>query len=185
MKHKLVAEGEERMAQAVEALRRDYAQFRTGRANPGVLEKVMVDSYGTMLPLNQMAAINVPEPRLIVVSPWDKSQIANIEKALGRADLGMTPQSDGSVIRLQVPYLTEERRKELIKQLHKRAEEGRVEIRNIRRDANDALKKLEKAKEISEDECLYHTDEVQKVTDQAIQDVDKITEAKEQELREV
>jgi ribosome recycling factor len=185
MKHEVVVQAEEKMAQAADALRRDLAQFRTGRANPAILEKVMVDSYGTLMPLNQLAGISVPEPRLIVVAPWDKTQITNIEKAISKADLGMTPQSDGSVIRLQVPYLTEERRKELIKQLHKRAEEGRVEIRNVRRESNEALKKMEKDKTISEDECAYHMEGVQKVTDQSIQDVDKITEAKERDLLEV
>ena len=185
MKHELVLHTEETMKTALAAMQKDYAQFRTGRANPAVLEKIMVDSYGAQMPLNQLANISAPEARLLLIAPWDKSQIPAIERALNKSDLGMTPQSDGNVIRLNVPYLTEERRNDLIKQLHKRAEEGRVEIRNIRREGNEALKKREKDKSISEDECEYHQEEIQKVTDQFIKDIDKVTIAKEAELREV
>jgi ribosome recycling factor len=185
MKHELVLHTEDRMKHAIAAIEKDYGQFRTGRANPAILEKVMVDSYGAQMPLNQLANIGVPEPRLLLITPWDKSQIPAIERAISKSDLGMTPQSDGNVIRLTVPYLTEERRNDLIKQLHRRAEEGRVEIRNMRREGNESLKKLEKNKEISEDECGYHQDEIQKVTDQFIKEVDKVTSAKEHELREV
>lgn len=180
-----ISDAERRMTKAVEAAQHDYQTIRTGRANPALLERVAVEYYGTNLPVNQVATISVPEPRLLVIAPWDKSAIPQIERAIVNSDLGLTPTSDGNVVRLSIPQLTEERRKELIRLLHKKAEEHRVAVRNIRRDANDALKHMEKAGEIGEDE--YHTahEQVQKLTDKHIEQIDSLTKAKEEELMEV
>jgi len=178
-------EAEQRMQKAVEILRRDFASLRTGRASPALLEKVMVDYYGTPTPVNQLGNIGVPEPRLLVIQPWDKTMIPAIEKAILKSDLGVTPASDGNVIRIAIPQLTQERRKELAKIIKKKAEEAKVAVRNIRRDVNDQLKAQEKKGEITEDDLRRQQDTLQKLTDQYIKAIDKVLEAKEKEIMEI
>ncbi|MDH7480377.1 MAG: ribosome recycling factor [Armatimonadota bacterium] len=178
-------EAEKKMIGAVEAAQREFATIRTGRANPALLERVTVDYYGTPMPVNQLATISVPEPRLLVISPWDRNALPLIEKAIIKSDLGLTPVSDGHVIRLNIPILTEERRKEMIRLLHKKAEEARVAVRNVRREANEELKKLEKSGQASEDDVRRAQEYIQKLTDKYIEQIDRITEAKEAELMEV
>ncbi len=185
MSRETIQDAERRMQKAVEAAGNDFATIRTGRANPVVLENIKIDYFGTPTPLNQLAGISVPEPRQLLVTPWDKSIINTILKAIQSADIGMTPMSDGIVIRLNVPPLTEERRKDLIKQLHKRAEEHRVAIRNIRRDANEHIKTQKKNAEITEDDEKREQEETQKLTDKYAVEIDKLTNAKEAELKEV
>ncbi|NPV92018.1 MAG: ribosome recycling factor [Firmicutes bacterium] len=185
MLEELVNESEQKMQKAVEVLRRDFASLRAGRANPALLERVMVDYYGTPTPINQVGNIGVPEPRMLVVQPWDKTTIPAIEKAILKSDLGVTPNSDGNVIRIVIPQLTQERRKELAKVVKKKAEEARVAVRNIRRDFNDRLKAMEKKGEISEDEMRRQQDALQKTTDSYVKTIDKTTEIKEQEIMEV
>lgn len=180
-----VSDAERRMTKAVESAQHDYTTIRTGRANPALLDRVNVEYYGSTMPVNQIATISIPEPRLIVIAPWDKNAIPHIERAIIKSDIGITPNSDGNVVRLQIPHLTEERRKEFIKILHKKAEEHRVSIRNIRRDANEDLKRQEKAGEVSEDDLRRAQDQIQKLTDKYIEQVDKLTQAKEAELMEV
>jgi ribosome recycling factor len=182
---KMVKDIEAKMNTAVEAAKQDFATIRTGRANPMLLEKLTVDYYGNQVPLMQIAGITAPEPRLLVVTPWDKGAMSAIERAIINSDIGLTPASDGTVIRLQVPYLTEERRNEYIKLLHRKTEEHRVVVRNIRRDANDKLKDLEKKHEISEDDQRRLQEKVQKVTDTHIELVEKASHSKEVELKEV
>jgi ribosome recycling factor len=174
----------ERMTKAVEAFARDLSGFRTGRASAALVERVTVEAYGAATPLNQMAGISVPENTLLVIQPWDPSMIPAIEKALNNAQLGMTPAVDGGVIRLRVPSMTEERRKELVKQMGKRAEEARVEIRSIRRDEQDAVKKAEKAHEIGEDDARRQMDAIQKQTDAKVAEIDKLATSKEREVLE-
>ena len=181
----ITQDAERRMQKAVETAGHDYATIRTGRANPLVLESIKVDYYGAATPLIQLAGISVPEPRQLLVTPWDKTVINTILKAIQASDVGLTPMSDGNVIRLNVPPLTEERRKDLIKQLHKKAEDHKVAVRNIRRDANEHLKAQEKKSEITEDDLREEQEEVQKLTDKYIAEIDKLTQAKEAELREV
>lgn len=176
---------EERMQKALDALRRELATLRAGRATPALLDKVTVDYYGTPTPINQVANIAVPEPRMITIQPWEKTMVAQIEKALLKSDLGLTPNSDGLVIRLLIPQLTQQRRTELVKMVHKKAEESRVAVRNLRRDANDATKKLEKEKAISEDETKKAQDDIQKLTDKYIKEIDRIMASKEKEIMEV
>ncbi|MDH7600712.1 MAG: ribosome recycling factor [Armatimonadota bacterium] len=178
-------DAEQRMRKAVEVASHDFAGIRTGRANPAILEGIKVDYYGTPTPLVQLAGISVPEPRQLLVTPWDRNAINSIMKAIQASDIGLTPMSDGNVIRLNVPPLTEERRKELIKLLHKKAEEHRVAIRNIRRDANERLKAQQKKSEITEDDLKEEQEKIQKLTDKYIAEIDKLTQAKEAELREV
>mgnify|MGYP005838469469 FL=1 len=173
------------MQRAVEAAGHDFATIRTGRANPVILENLSVNYYGAPTPLVQLAGISAPEPRLLMVTPWDRNAIDSIMKAIQTSEVGLTPMSDGNVIRLQVPYLTEERRKELIKQLHRKAEDHKVAVRNVRRDANEHIKAQQKNSEISEDDAKRETDEVQKLTDRYIGEIDKLAAAKEAELREV
>ena len=185
MTAELVTDAERRMQKAVEVAQHDFATIRTGRANPMVLEGISVNYYGTATPLNQLAGISAPEPRLLVVTPWDRTIIDSVLKAIMASDVGMTPMSDGNVLRLQVPYLTEERRKELIKQLHRKSEDHKVAVRNVRRDANEHIKTQEKNSEISEDDAKREQDEVQKLTDKYIAEIDKLTSAKEAELKEV
>lgn len=185
MLENLTKECEQKMQKALEVLRREFASLRAGRANPAMLERVMVDYYGTPTPINQVGNIGVPEPRLLVVQPWDKSLIPAVEKAILKSDLGVTPSSDGNVVRIAIPQLTQERRKELAKVIKKKAEESRVAVRNIRRDANDRLKAMEKKGEISEDESRRQQDALQKLTDNYIKLIDKTAEAKEQEIMEV
>jgi ribosome recycling factor len=174
----------ERMTKAIEAFGKDLGGFRTGRASASLVERVTVEHYGAITPLNQMAGISVPENTLLVIQPWDKTAIPAIEKALNNAQLGMTPAVDGGVIRLRVPAMTEERRKDLVKQMGKRAEEARVEIRNVRRDEQEVVKKAEKAKEIGEDDARRQLETLQKLTDGKIAEIDKLTAAKEREVLE-
>ncbi len=175
---------EERMDKALGALRRDLSTLRAGRATPAILDRVQAEYYGAMTPVNQLANINTPDSRTLIIQPWDKSSLGAIEKAILKSDLGLTPSNDGSVIRLGIPPLTEERRAELVKSTKKFGEEAKVAIRNIRRDANDDIKKLEKT-DISEDESRRHQDDIQKATDRFIAEVDKILAAKEKEIMEV
>ena len=177
-------EAEARMAKAVEALKRELASLRAGRATPALLERIQAEYYGTMTPINQLGSITTPDPRTLVIQPWDKSALGSIEKAIQKSELGLNPVSDGNVIRITLPPLTEERRKELVKETKKFGEEAKVAIRNIRRDANDEIKKKEKT-EISEDESRRHQEDVQKLTDRYVAEVDKILAAKEKEILEV
>ena len=175
---------EEKMQKAFDFLLANYQTIRAGRANPHVLDKLKVDYYGTPTPIQQVGNITVPEARMIQIAPWEKSLIREIEKAIMASDIGITPNNDGSVIRLVFPELTEERRKDLVKDVKKKGEEAKVAIRNIRRDANDAFKKLAKT-EISEDEIKDLEDSVQKITDKYIKDVDKAVEDKSKEIMTV
>ncbi|MDR3270328.1 MAG: ribosome recycling factor [Peptococcaceae bacterium] len=176
---------EERMTKAVEALRRELSTIRAGRATPAILDKISVEYYGAATPINQMANISVPEPRILTIQPWDKTSLPNIEKAILKSDLGLNPSSDGSVIRLVIPQLTEQRRQELVKTVKKKTEEARVAVRNIRRDGIEQLKKLEKDHTASEDEVKKAQDTAQKLTDKYVKEVDRILEGKEQEIMEV
>lgn len=175
----------EKMQHSVEVAEREFSTIRTGRATPALLDRIKVEFYGSELPINQVAAVSVPEPRQLLIAPWDKAAVAPIEKAIFASDLGLTPNSDGHTIRLEIPALTEERRKELTKVVHAKAEEGKVAIRNIRREANETLDKKEKQDHISEDEVERGKKEVQKLTDEFIIKVDKVTEKKVAEIMEV
>ena len=182
----LFADSEQRMEKTVEALRREFAKIRTGKATVSLLDGVKVEYYGSGVPLSQVANISVPEPRLLVVQPWDKKIVGDIEKAILTADLGLNPSNDGNLIRVPIPPLTEERRKEMVRFAHKLAEEARVAVRNVRRDVNDALKKKLKDGDISEDEFhRAHDKTVQDLTDEHIAAVDRSLAAKEKELMEV
>jgi ribosome recycling factor len=174
-----------KMEQAVAHLKEELAGIRTGRAAPALLNRITVEYYGTPVPLNQLAGISVPEPRLLQVQPFDKTAISAIEKAIQTSDLGITPSNDGQVIRLAFPQLTEERRKELVKQVHHRAEEGRVAVRNVRRHAKDEMEKLERDGAISEDDLMRGEKELQKLTDKFVAEIDEIQQHKEKELLEV
>lgn len=173
------------MSAAVDVLHRELAAIRTGRASPALIEHIKVDYEGVPLPLNQLATVSAPEARLLVIHPWDKNNIRNIEKVIQKSDLGLTPVSDGNIIRLSIPQLTEERRQELVKLVHRRTEDRKVAIRNLRREAMDELKKLEKNKEISQDENKRAQDQLQNLTDSFIASADQAGHAKEQELMEV
>ena len=175
---------EERMDKTLQALRRDLATLRAGRASPALLEKVQAEYYGAMMPVNQLGSITTPDPRTLVIQPWDKSALAAIERAILKSDLGLTPVNDGEVIRISIPPLTEERRMELVKSTRKLGEEAKVAIRNIRRDANDEIKKKEKS-EISEDESRRYQEDIQKLTDRFIAEIDKMLAAKEKEITEL
>ncbi len=185
MKAEVLRETEEKMKKVIEATKREFATVRTGRARPSLVEGVKVDYYGALTPLNRMAQISVPEPRLITIKPWDKSVIATIEKAIMKSDLGLNPNSDGEVIRLAIPQLTEQRRKDLVKVVKKKAEEERIAVRNLRRDANDELKMYKDEGEISEDDMYRGLDEIQELTNDYIKKVDKLLEEKEAEIMEV
>ena len=174
----------DRMGKSIESLKREYSRLRTGRASISLLDGIRVSYYDTLTPLNQMASLAVPEPRLIVIQPWDKTAIEDIEKAILKSELGLTPINDGKVIRISIPPLTEERRKELVKVARKMSEENKVAIRNIRRDANEMLKDLKKEGDISEDEAFKAQDQVQKITDDHIKQVDDIYKDKEKEILE-
>ena len=178
-------EADHKMEQALAHLREDLSSVRTGRASGSVLSRITVEYYGTPVPLNQLASVNVPEPRLLVVQPFDKNSISQIEKAIQQSDLGITPSNDGQVIRLAFPPLTEERRKDLVKQVHHRAEEGRVAVRNVRRHAKDDMEKLEREHSISEDELTRGEKELQKLTDRHVASIDEVQRHKESELMEV
>lgn len=175
---------EDRMDKALAALKRDLSSLRAGRASTALLDRIQVDYYGTPTPVNQLSSINTPDVRTLVIQPWDKSALAEIEKAIMKSDLGLTPVNDGNIIRLSIPPLTEERRVELVKLTKKYGEEAKVAVRNIRRDANDEIKKQEK-NGISEDESRRHQDDIQKLTDRYIDEVEKILAAKEAEIMEV
>ena len=175
---------EDRMKKAIDFLEGDYNTIRAGRANPHVLDKIRVDYYGTPTPIQQIGNVTVPEPRIIQIAPWEKSMLKTVEKAIQTSDLGINPSNDGSVIRLVFPELTEERRKDLAKEVRKKAEEGKVAIRNIRRDGNDYLKKLGKT-EVSEDEIKQMEDQLHKTTDKYIKEVDGLMEKKTTELMTV
>jgi ribosome recycling factor len=178
-------DADHKMEQALAHLREDLSSVRTGRATGAVLNRITVEYYGTQVPLIQLASVNVPEPRLLVVQPFDKTSIAQIEKSIQLSDLGITPSNDGQVIRLVFPPLTEERRKELVKQVHHRAEEGRVAVRNVRRHAKDDMEKLEREHSISEDELSRGEKELQKLTDRYVASIDEVQRHKESELMEV
>ena len=168
----IFASHEDRMKKSIEALKREFASLRAGRATPALLDKVMVEYYGTPTPVNQLANISVPEPRMIMIQPWEKTILHDIEKAIMKSDLGLNPNSDGTAIRLTIPQLTQDRRTELVKSVNKKAEETKVAIRNLRRDANEAIKKLEKSKEVTEDEAKKGQDDMQKLVDKYIKAVD-------------
>ena len=174
-----------KMQKTIDVVMSDFASVRAGRANAAVLDKITVDYYGAPTPLNQVAAISSPDPRSLMIQPWDSTLLKAIEKAIQTSDLGINPQNDGKVIRLAFPQLTEERRKELTKQVKKYGENGKVAIRNIRRDANDAFKKAEKAGDMSEDELAETTEKMQKLTDKMVERVDKLVEEKTKEIMTV
>lgn len=173
------------MKKTVESLKREYGSLRAGRATPALLEKVMVDYYGTPTPINQVANVSVPEPRMLVITPWEKSMLHAIEKAIMKSELELSPNSDGNVVRLAIPQLTQERRTDLVKTINKKAEDAKVALRNVRRDANDSIKKLEKTKEIAEDEAKKAQEDVQKLVDKYVNEINNIKTAKEKEIMEV
>lgn len=183
--HAVVADARTHMQKAVEATKREFAGVRTGRASPALLERVTVEYYGVSTPVTQVASVSVPEARLLVIQPWDKALLKEIERAIQKSELGLTPSSDGAVIRLPIPPLTGDRRRELVKVVHKQAEEGRVSIRNIRRDHREKLERLEKDGTLSKDEVRRHQDELQKITDQYTKEIDTLLAAKEKEITEV
>lgn len=181
----LVTGAEDLMKKTVEHLRKELTTIRTGRATPALLDRITVNYYGNPTPVNQLATISVPEPRLLVIQPWDKTVLAEVERAIMKSDLGINPVNDGTVVRLVLPQLTQERRQELVKLVRKKAEEERVAIRNIRRDTNDELKKRQKEGGFSEDELKRLQGEVQKLTDKYIKEIDGVLAAKEKEIMEV
>ncbi|TGB04774.1 ribosome recycling factor [Halobacillus salinus] len=185
MSEAVINETKQQMEQAVQAFSRQLATVRAGRANPSILDNVYVDYYGAATPLNQLAQVSAPEPRLLVITPYDKTAIAEIEKAIQKADLGLSPSSDGNIVRINIPALTEERRKQLAKVVGKYSEEAKVQVRNIRRESNDRLKKLEKDGELTEDDLRSFQDDVQKVTDQNVLKIDELAKTKEEEIMEV
>lgn len=182
MLDEILQDAEERMQKSIESLKNELTHIRTGKAHVSLLDGITVEYYGTPTPINQVANISTPEARLLTIQPWDKNIIKDIEKALQKSDLGINPNNDGTVIRLQMPQLTQETRAEYAKQAHKKGEDGKVSVRNIRRDANDAIKKLEKAKEITEDDSKGAQDDVQKLTDKVIAQIDKIVAEKEKDI---
>lgn len=181
----ILSDNESRMQKTVDSLKKEFASLRAGRATPALLDKVTVDYYGTPTPVNQVAKVSVPEPRMIVIQPWEKTILHDIEKAIQKSDLGLSPNSDGTVIRLAIPQLTQERRQELVKTVGKKAEEAKVAVRNIRRDGNDAIKKMEKNKETNEDEAKKGQEDMQKLADKYIKLIDGAKAAKEKEVMEV
>lgn len=185
MPKSVMSETQQKMNNAIQAFSRELSSIRAGRATPSILDKLSIDYYGSPTPVNQVAGISIPEARLIMIQPYDKSVLGDIEKAILKSDLGLSPSNDGSVIRLAVPALTEERRKDLVKQVKKEAEEAKVGIRNIRRDANDEFKKLEKKSEITVDDLRSYSDDVQKLTDSNISKIDELAKDKEKEIMEV
>lgn len=185
MTNDVLQAGEKRMKAVIESTRKAFSAIRTGRANAGLLDRITVDYYGVATPLNQLASISVPDPRLIVIQPYDKSTIKDIDRAIQASDLDLMPTNDGTVLRLAIPQLTEERRKQLVKVVKKEAEDKRVAIRNVRRDLNDEIKKLEKAGDISEDESRGAQEEVQELTNKYIAEIDALTESKEEEILEI
>lgn len=185
MPKQVLAQAKEKMDKSISAFSRELASIRAGRANASLLDRITVDYYGAPTPVNQLGGISVPEARLLVIQPYDKSVLGDIEKAIMKSDIGITPTNDGNVIRLTIPALTEERRKELVKVVSKEAESAKVAIRNVRRDANDDLKKLEKSGDITEDDLRGFTDDIQKLTDDYIVKVDQVAKDKEKEILSV
>lgn len=184
MKDEVFAEAREKMNDTLEALKRDFSKIRTGRASTALMDGIKVECYDTQMPLDQVASVSAPESRLIMIQPWDQSIIGQIEKGILRSELGLTPMNDGKIIRISIPPLTEERRKELAKLARKMAEDSKIAIRNHRRDANEMFKELKKEKELSEDEFHKSQDDVQKITDEFIKKVDEVTAEKEKEITE-
>ncbi|MBU2498882.1 MAG: ribosome recycling factor [Proteobacteria bacterium] len=184
MKEEILAECRQNMNKTIEALSKEFTRIRTGRASTALLDGIKVSCYETKMPLDQVASLSIPESRLIMVKPWDQSIIGEIEKAILKSELGLTPVNDGKIIRIPIPPLTEQRRKELAKMAKKMAEEGKISIRNQRRESNELFKELKNDKEISEDELFRHQEEVQKITDEFIQKVDEVTAEKEKEIME-
>jgi ribosome recycling factor len=184
-KDAVLLDAEDRMEKALASLERDFAKLRTGRAGTALVDGIKVDYYGTPTLINQMASVAVPDSRTVTVQPWDKGAFVLVEKAIIKSDLGLTPINDGKIIRISIPTLTEERRKDLVKVSRKYAEEAKVAVRNVRRDANDSLKKLEKAKSITEDELKKAGDDVQKLTDRFVTKCDERCQAKEKEIMEI
>ncbi len=185
MSHGVINDAKVHMQKTVEATRREFGGIRTGRATPALLERISVDYYGVQTPVTQVATVTAPDPRLLVVQPWDKRMLKEVERAILKSELGLTPSTDGNVIRLPIPALTEERRRELVKVVRKHAEEGRVAIRNIRRDHKDKLEHLEKGGKISEDDSRRAVEELQKQTDRYINEIETALSAKEAEIMEV
>lgn len=185
MLNDVYADTRDRMQKALENLERDYKRLRTGRASVSLVDGIRLDYYGTSTPLNQLATLTVPEPRTIVIQPWDATIIGDVEKAILKSELGLTPMNDGKIIRIGIPPLTQERRRDLVKVIKKKAEEAKVAVRNIRRDANEMLKDLKKDKEISEDEQNRAQEETQKITDDFIKKIDLAYSAKEKEILEI
>lgn len=185
MANQVISSTKDKMEKSLQAYKRELSSIRAGRANASLLDKISVDYYGAPTPINQMASISVPEARMLVIQPYDKTIIGDIEKAILKSDLGLNPANDGSLIRLTIPQLTEDRRKELVKTVKKEAENAKVVVRNIRRDANEDLKKLEKSGDITEDELRGYTEDIQKLTDEHISQVETTTKEKEQEVLEV
>lgn len=185
MTTEIINAAEDKLNKTLDALKKEYGTLRAGRATPSLLDKVMVEYYGSTMPVNQVATVTVPEPRMIMIKPFDKGTLKEIEKAIQKSDLGLTPNSDGVSIRLAIPQPTQERRKELVKVVNKKAEESKVAMRNIRRDANEAIKKLEKDKKITEDDRKEGQDKMQKMLDKYIKLVDGVKSAKEKEVMEV
>lgn len=185
MLEEVYEEVEHKMERSIEALRKELSRIRTGRASLALLDGIALDYYGTPTPLNQMATLAVPESRLITIQPWDKTQMGAIEKAIQRSDLGLTPTNDGTLIRLSIPALTADRRKDLVKQVKKVGEESKIALRNVRREGNENLKSFEKEKMVSEDDARRGQEQVQKITDRFIANVDEILEIKEHEVLEV
>jgi len=181
----VIADAKARMQKAIEALRHEFASLRTGRASPTLLDQIRVDYYGVATPITQVATVTVPEPRLLVIAPWDKKMVKDIEKAILKSELGLMPSSDGTHVRVPIPPLTQERRKELAKVAHKHAEEGRVAIRNVRREAKEMIEDLEEEGDVSEDESKRGLDELQKLTDKFIAEADALLATKEKEILEV
>ena len=185
MPKQIISSTKDKMTKAIQSFSRELASIRAGRANASLLDRITVDYYGAPTPVNQLAGISVPEARLLLIQPYDKTVLGDIEKAIMKSDLGLNPSSDGNIIRIAIPALTEERRKELVKVVKKEAEEAKVAIRNIRRDGNDELKKLEKAGDITEDDLRGYSDDIQKITDEYISKVDTVTKEKEKEILDV
>ena len=178
-------DAEHRMKKSVETIQNEFNKIRTGRATPALLDSVKIEYYGAVVPLSQASTITTPEPRLIAIQPWDKNMIAEIEKAILKSDLGLTPSNDGTFVRLPIPQLSEERRNDLVRLVKKFAEDGRIAVRNVRRDANDHLKRLQKDHEMSEDELSIELDETQESTNKYIKDIDELLGRKEKEILEV
>jgi ribosome recycling factor len=185
MPKQVISNTKDRMTKGIQAFTRELASIRAGRASASLLDRINVEYYGAPTPVNQMASITTPEARLLVIQPYDKSILGAIEKAILKSDLGLNPSNDGSIIRISIPQLTEERRKDLVKLVKKESEEAKIAIRNVRRDANDELKKLEKNGDITEDALRGFSDDIQKVTDEFISKIDQITKDKEKEILEV